>query len=497
MTAYQKIESLFKKISDLHHIQAMLGWDEACMMPTGGSEDRADALATLEGIIHQTLTDPALAQWIDEAKSQTDLDNWQRANLHWVEKKYLNATCLPMDLVEALAAQSVRSEQAWRQMRAENNWQAFAPILKETFNLVKTAATIRADVMGLSLYDVQLDAFSPGLCQADIDPIFDTLKNVLPTLIDPILARQATLKTLKPKGPFPIEKQKALGQRLMKAIGFDFHHGRLDTSHHPFCGGVPSDVRLTTRYRSDEFISALMGICHETGHARYEQNLPLRWRSQPVGQALGMTVHESQSLLIEMQACRSLEFMHYLSVECNDVFGKDPAFTPENLYQLYTHVARNLIRIDADEVTYPLHVILRYEIERDLFSDRITIDDLPLIWDQKMQTYLGLSTKDTPQDGVMQDVHWPSGAFGYFPAYTLGRLMAAQLFERATESNASILPALREGNFVPLDDWLQTHVHARASSVDTQTLLTEATSSPLSTQPFLRHLSKRYQVSIP
>ena len=283
--------------------------------------------------------------------------------------------------------------------------------------------------------------------QKIIDPVFSQLKEVLPKLIQQTIEKQKSEPTIQPKGPFSIEKQKQLGLKLMEAIGFNFNHGRLDVSHHPFCGGVPQDVRITTRYDETEFISSAMAICHETGHARYEQGLPKKWINQPVGHGLGMTVHESQSLLIEMQACRTLEFMNFLSPLVNKQFGNDSAFSPENLLRLYTRVKPGTIRVDADEMTYPLHIILRYELEKQLIEGDMSITDLPDAWDAGMKQYLGLSTKDNYRDGVMQDVHWPSGAFGYFPAYTLGSLIAAQLFNAAKKARPDILDQISTGNF--------------------------------------------------
>lgn len=249
----------------------------------------------------------------------------------------------------------------------------------------------------------------------------------------------------------------------MSRLGFDFHHGRLDVSHHPFCGGISSDVRITTRYKEDEFLSSIMAISHETGHALYEQGLPEKWAIQPVGHSLGMAVHESQSLFIEMQICRSLEYIQFLAPMAQKYFENAENITQENIYYHYTKVQPGLIRVDADEVSYPLHVILRYEIEQQLFSSEITIADLPEVWNSSMQKYLGLSTQGDDKNGVMQDVHWPSGTFGYFPAYTFGALIAAQLFAAVSKSIPDIKEQLKRGDLMPLLHWLRENIHQKGN----------------------------------
>jgi len=492
VNAYTQLESIFETLAYLEHTNAIMGWDEAVMMPTGGGQARAKALATLRTVMHDRIADPNVGKLIHKAKQESLEGPWQIANLQWMEKRHLNTTCLPVDLVHKITHAAILSQQAWRTLRAENNWHDFAPLLEKTVQLIKESARIRADAFNLSPYDVLLDDFNPGIRQAYIDPIFDALKTTLPDLIQKTIQAQQQHPLLMPQGPFSAEKQKRLGMDLMRAIGFDFNHGRLDESHHPFCSGDPEDVRITTRYNEQAFTESVMAICHETGHARYEQGLPKPWLRQPVGRAHSMTVHESQSLLIEMQACRSHEFMHFLSPLIKTFFGDQEAFDPNNLHALYIKVEPSLIRVDADELTYPLHVILRYDIEKALIGGDITVNDLPDVWNQAMENYLGLSTKDDYKDGVLQDVHWPSGAFGYFPAYTLGALTAAQLFAAAKKAHPDIPDQLKQGNFTHLYDWLAPNVHTKASLVDYNQLMLEATGEHLNPRYFLDHLKKRY-----
>ncbi len=491
--AYQQLSEHMTKIAHLNHLEAMAHWDEAVMMPEGGGDARAKALGTLASITHELESSAELAELIELTKASPLSNQWQRTNLALIEKNYRRATCVPSTLIAECTRAKMASEQAWRKMRPLNNWQDFKPLFTKTFSLVKEIAQLKAEALQCNPYDALIDEHSPGFNQTIINPIFTELKNTLPSQIKRIIADQQHDTVLTPKGPFDINNQRQLGLELMQSLGFDFEHGRLDVSHHPFCGGVPEDVRITTRYNEQEFITAAMGICHETGHARYEQNLPTAWRDQPVGKALGMAVHESQSLLIEMYACRCPEFMHFLAPQLKNHFGDDPSFNPDNLYKLYSRVKPGFIRVDADEVTYPLHVILRYELEQQLFNGQLTIDDLPDAWDQKMRDYFDLSTKGDYSNGVMQDVHWPAGIFGYFPAYTLGNLIAAQLFSTANENHPDLPDRIKQGDFSALFAWLNQHIHQRGSSVDVTTLLTEATGSALDPKFYLRHIAHRYQ----
>jgi carboxypeptidase Taq len=281
---------------------------------------------------------------------------------------------------------------------------------------------------------------------------------------------------------------------MMEAMGFDFDHGRLDISHHPFCGGVPSDVRMTTRYTISEFVSSLMGILHETGHGLYEQGLPKEWGHWPVGKARGMAIHESQSLFVEKQIARSAEFWAWAIPIIQEHLGKDalPGFDMEDVLAHVHRIEPGLIRVDADEATYPLHVILRFELEQQLIAGKLAPKDVPEAWDARMREYLRLSTIDDPANGPMQDVHWPSGAFGYFPSYTLGALIAAQLWAALERDIPDAREHMRHGRFVPLNDWRRAHIWSQGSRWSTPELLKRATGEPLTARHFMDHLNRRY-----
>ena len=355
---------------------------------------------------------------------------------------------------------------------------------------MREEAAMRAEALKLSPYDALAEQYDPGARVADIEPVFADLKAFLKDFIPVAVDRQKS-KTLKPLAAnYPIEAQKALGLEVMKAIGFDFNHGRLDISHHPFCGGVPTDVRMTTRYRTDEFLSALMGIMHETGHGLYEQGLPKEWNHWPSGNARGMAMHESQSLFVEKQIGRNPAFWDWAIPLLKKHFGEDWAKA-----DLLAHVHRvkpGFIRVDADEVTYPMHVILRFEMEQELVSGRMKTADIPEAWNDKMTQYLNLSTKDNMKDGPMQDVHWPSGAFGYFPSYTLGAMMAAQQWAAITREHPTANADIAKGDFAFTTEWRRKNIWQKASTASTPELLKQATGEPLNAKYFISHLQQRY-----
>jgi len=276
----------------------------------------------------------------------------------------------------------------------------------------------------------------------------------------------------------------------MAAVGFDLTHGSLAVSHHPFCGGVPTDVRITTRYRTNEFLSALMGVLHETGHALYEQNLPAEWAHWPLGRARGMAVHESQSLFVEKQLGRNPAFWVWALPVVEKHLGED--WSMDDILPHVHRVERGLIRVDADEVTYPLHVILRYELEQELVAGRLEAGDIPEAWDAKMREYLGLSTIDNFADGPMQDVHWPGGAFGYFPSYTLGAMMAAQQWDALKRVHPSADNDISRGRFDALNDWRRKEIWSQGSRWSTPELMERATGEKLAAHHFTDHLRRRY-----
>jgi carboxypeptidase Taq len=494
MTAYHQLEARFRRLGAIEGAISMLHWDAAAMMPAGGAAARAEQLAALRGLAHQHLTAPEIADLLAKAESETrTLDEWQCANLREMRRRRLHAAALSGRLVEAESRACSECEAVWRNARTQNDFAAVLPFLEPVLRLEREMAETKAEHLGTSPYDALLDQYEPDGSVATIDRLFDELASFLPNLLEAVLTRQAALPPAPAlSGPFPIKLQRRVGTKLMEHVGFDFRHGRLDTSAHPFCGGVPDDVRITTRYDESDFARALMGVLHETGHALYQSGLPKEWRLQPVGRARGMAVHESQSLFLEMQVCRSRAFLTFAAPILREAFAGDgPGWDPDALHRRQIRVQRSLIRVDADEVTYPAHVILRYRLEQAMIAGDLVPADLPGAWAEGLQQLLGVAPTND-REGCLQDIHWYDGVWGYFPTYTLGALIAAQLFEAAHEAIPDVPEAVARGEFAPLLGWLRERVHAKGSLLSTAELVESATGRPLGTASFKRHLHDRY-----
>ena len=491
MSAYGTLEARFRRLGLLGGAASMLHWDWATMMPPGGAEPRAAQLAELALIRHELLTDARVCDLLDEAEAEADtLDDWQRVNLTRMWRRWREAAALPADLVQALSEASSHCEMVWREARPASDFPAFASAFAPLLGLVREKAAALGPALDCAPYDGLIDSHEPGLSCATIDPLFDDLASFLPEFLGRVQEAQAGAGKPPPVSA-PTDAQQALAERLMTALGFDFDHGRLDVSLHPFCGGSAGDIRITTRYDEADVLSGLMGVLHETGHALYEAGLPKEWRYQPVGQAGGMALHESQSLLIEMQACRSRHFMRFLAPLLGQHLNGGDSADAEALYRQAIRVEPGTIRVDADEVTYPAHIMLRYRLERALIADDLACDDIPGAWAEIHQSLLGLRPENDAQ-GCLQDIHWSVGELGYFPSYTIGALMAAQFFDAAVREVPALWPAIERGDFSPLFGWLRANVHGLASRYEGPVLLERATGAPLGTGVFKAHLQRRY-----
>ena len=493
MSAYAQLSSHFARISALSNAIGILSWDHAAMMPAGAAETRAESMALLQVLRHGMATEPRIGDWLGDAEADASLGAWERANLREIRRQWTVDTALPADLVEASSKAISTCEMRWRQARADSDFAGLLPSLSEVLKLQREIGRAKGERLGLKAYDALLNDYEPGGRSQRIDALFDDLADFLPGFTQEALEAQARRpRPADPEGPFPVERQRALGLTMMKALGYDFERGRLDVSMHPFCGGADNDVRITTRYDEADFARALMGVLHETGHALYEQGRPQAWLNQPVGQARGMSIHESQSLLVEMQACRSREFLSYAAPLMREAFAAEgPGWEADAIWRRYTRVEPGFIRVDADEVTYPAHVILRYRLEKALIADAMPLSALPEAWNEGMQALLGITPPDDRR-GCLQDIHWPSGGWGYFPTYTLGAMSAAQIFEAACQAEPEILPGIGRGDFAPLVSWLRSHIHSQGSLLETDALMTAATGRPLDAGVFKAHLRRRY-----
>jgi len=422
----------------------------------------------------------------------SNLNEWQQANLREMRHSHIHETCLPADLVSAMAKASSASEHAWRGARKNNDYKSFVPHFKKVLELVREQAAAKADALGLSSYDALLDSYDPAMRAETVDACFAQLENELPELIGSVIEAQKSRKQSPISLDADVPSQEALSRKMMDLLGFNFDTGRQDLSAHPFCGGVPGDIRLTTRFNESDFTEGMFGVLHETGHALYEMGLPKDWLRQPVGQARGMSMHESQSLFVEMQVSRSRAFAEFITPHVKGSLGKtNESWGADDFYALTTKVERSLIRVNADEVTYPAHVMLRYNIEKALLADDLPVEDLPAAWNDGMERLVGVRP-DSDSNGCLQDIHWPEGALGYFPTYTLGAMIAAQLFEAASTALPNVNTQIEKGEFGSLFNWLGEHVHSIGSSQSTEDMLQAATGKGIDPHCFIRHLKARY-----
>ncbi|MDQ2779010.1 MAG: carboxypeptidase M32 [Pseudomonadota bacterium] len=493
---YDELAATWTRLHHLGHLQAMAGWDQAANMPPKGSEARAAAMAEMAALMHRLRTDPALSVQLQRAEQEA-LSDIQRANLREMRRQWRVSTALPESLVQRQKLATSRCEHAWRSQRPANDWAGFLLNFKPVLALAREEAALLSAQSGLRRYDAMMERFEPGMRCAQVDRVFGDVRQWLPGLIQRVTAKQAEHHAgeplIDPMGPFPLAAQRRLCEHIMRTLGFDFEAGRLDVSTHPFCGGVPEDVRMTTRFRDDDFLGSLMGTVHETGHGRYEQNLPRDWLGQPVAEARSMALHESQSLSFEMQLGSHPGFIANLAPLLVEAFGDQAAFAPQNLHRLLTRVRPGLIRVDADEVTYPAHIILRYEIERPMIEGEIEPEDVPALWDLKMQELLGRDTRGNYQDGPMQDVHWPEALFGYFPCYSLGAMYAAQWFAAMRTQLPGLDARIGAGDLAPVFGWLKEHIWSQGSRWPTDELARRATGEALNPAHFRAHLEARYE----
>jgi len=488
--AHARLRARFARIAALNEAAGMLHWDASAMMPPGGAASRGEQLAALAGLAHELLTAPVVAD--DLALARAD-GEWAGTNLRLMARAHARATALPTELVEAAARANSACEKTWREAKARADFALVRPALAEVVRLQRETAQALGAVLDMDPYDALMEGYQPGIVAADVEPVFVAYE----TFLRDALPRAEAIQAAKPApaplpGPFPLAAQRALCRSLSARIGLDYEHARLDESLHPFCGGTPEDVRLTTFYDEQDASKALLGVLHETGHALYERGLPKEWARQPVGGSAGMAAHESQSLIVEMQACRSDAFLGFLGRELHRAFG-GPAgpYRGDNLARLWRRVERGFIRVDADEITYPAHVILRFRLERALIGGALEVADLPAAWNQAMHAMLGIVPPDDAK-GCLQDIHWHDGAFGYFPSYTLGAMAAAQLMKAARAAVPGLDEALGEGEMAPLLGWLRANVHGKGSLLGFQDLLREATGKPLDPTDFTEHLTARY-----
>ena len=491
---YARVVHRFATAGKLTAAQMMLNWDAQTHMPRGGAWARGEQMAALTEVSAELIGGEGVADELSEAEEMAArLEPDEQADLKEMRRTWVHAAAVPKELQAAKARMSQALQAIWTRAKPENDFKSFAGLFDELLKVQREIAAAKAEALGTTPYGALMDEYDPGVGEKLVDPIFADLAEALPPLIAEVLERQAAWPDPVPYPPSPTERQAALSHRLAIAVGHDPDQFRIDAAPHPFSvPHSPGDVRFTTRYDEDDVRYSIMATLHEAGHAMYEHNLPRAFAFRPGGMARGMSVHESQSLSLEMMAGRSREFLEHLAPLMAEVLGGDPApYTVANVLNSSRRLDDDFIRVNADELSYPLHVILRYRIEKALLSGDLPVADLPTVWDDMFEQMFARRPPSLAK-GCLQDIHWSAGLIGYFPNYAVGALLAAQLFERANADDPGIRPALARGDFGPYFAWARPRVHERASLVGFIDLVVDATGAPLATDAFKRHIRLRY-----
>lgn len=493
LSPYKQLELEWKRLHALRGAVSLLRWDAAVMMPRASASGRGEQLAALETECHAVLTSPKVSRLIERAVAgQGSLEEWQVANLREMRRQRDHAIAMPVSLLTKIVRATSTAEAAWGEARQQNKFELFVPHLEEVVHLVRDKAALLGQALALDPYDALVDEFSAGVSSAVIEGLLKSYARRLPSLVREAITRQAAAPALPVTGNFRARQQRALINEVLRTIGFPFDRGRIDEASHAFTEGIPGDIRITyCLSRQDPFI-ALLGALHEAGHALYDLGLPQDWLDQPVGQARGMALEESQSLLLEMILGRSRAFVRYLRPLLEKHLGvTGPEWSEDNLYRVLTRVRRSAIRVDADELTYPLHVMLRFDLERRLFAGQLAVRHLREAWNEGMKQRLDL-VPASDAEGVLQDAHWASGSFGYFPLYVVGAAIAAQLAERMRRDLPQLDDDIARGDFTALRGWLRDAVHGQGARLPPGELVERATGKPLAATAALRHLEHRY-----
>jgi carboxypeptidase Taq len=490
---YEQLEQEFRRLHAFRGALSLLRWDAAVMMPRGSADVRGEQLAALETEHHALLTTPKVARLLERAEAgASQMEDWPLANLREMRRQRDHAIATPPSLISRLAKATARAEVFWVEAKKANDFKLLAPHLEEVVHLVRDKAALLGQARGLAPYDALVDGFTPGISAADIDTIFKALSRKLPGLISQAIEVQAAHAPTPLAGKFSASRQRSLAVDVLKALGFPFDRGRLDESEHPFTEGVPGDIRVTTRFDSIDPFSGLLGAVHETGHAMYDLGLPLKWRDQPVGRDRGLALEESQSLLFEMNLCRSRSFVKYLRPLLEKYLQVNgPEWEEANLYRLLIRVRRSCIRMDADELTYPVHIMLRYDLEKKMLEGSLPVADLPEAWNANLEQRLNIRPP-SDVEGCLQDIHWAVGHFGYFPSYALGAVIAGQLNEAMRAARPALDEEIAAGQFGGVMEWLRDNVHGIGARLPVQELIKQATGKPLTAAAYLRYLETKY-----
>lgn len=490
---YQELLALTKEANLLGSTGSILSWDQETMMPPRGVEHRSRQMAQLARMSHELATSPRIGELLEACESDSSLmkdpTSVAAVNVREIRHEYDRKTKLPASLVEEEAKLASLGQHTWREARAESNFKKFQPLLEQIVNLLRRKAECYGWPKDGEAWDALAEDYEPGCMAKDVENVFTPLRTRLQALLSDLMSSKE-----KPSNKFnelklPIEQQSKFVRFVAEKIGFDFNRGRLDTSTHPFCGGSHcNDVRITTRFRDTDVNDALGSVMHECGHGIYEQGLLDEHIGTPMGSAVSLGIHESQSRMWENQVGRSRSFWKWLHPQLKNFFGtKIKSLSLDQVYGGANIVKPDFIRVEADEATYNMHIMIRFEIERAIIGGDLPVKDIPGVWNAKYKEYLGLKVPDDRR-GCLQDVHWSMTAMGYFPTYTLGNLYCAQFFEKAIKDIPDLHKQMEKGQFADLKAWLNKKIHAHGKRYRAAELCQKVTGKPLSADPLLRHL---------
>lgn len=488
--SYQHLEQIMHKVTDLGQAAAVLGWDQETYMPEGAVIGRSEQLATLSALIHDFMTNADARAAVAGVKAElATLPERQRRIAEMFIRDHDRAVKLPSSLVEEQSRVASLAQDAWKRAKDASDFSIFAPLLERTVDLKRQ----EAELLGPAVhpYDVLLDMFEPGLTVAVITPIFDRLREGTSSLLKKITAANSVTDEVLHR-TYPKDEQLAVATQIVQQLGFDMSIGRVDLSAHPFCTSFGStDVRLTTRIRENDLRSCLFGLIHEAGHGMYEQGIGADLARTPSAQGASMGIHESQSLFWENVIARSEAFWHWAFPRLRDAFPMQLADqTPELFYKAINKMAPSLNRVESDELTYNLHIILRFEIERDLIAGTMNVSDIPRVWNEKMAASLGV-TPPNDAEGCLQDVHWSFGGIGYFPSYTLGKLYAAMEWNALCKAVPDVSEKIAAGNFAPILAWLRENIHQHGRTELPVEIIERVTGRTLTETDFLDYVGEK------
>ena len=488
-TPYETLIADLKEADAIGSVLSLLGWDQQVNLPPDSHDRRGEQMAAMSRIYFSAAANPRIGESLAAIESNgNDLTDDQKVVLKHARKDYDRITKLSADFVAEKAQLDTEAFHVWTEARPKDDFAMFAPYLEKQVEISRREAEMLGEK---DAYDYLIDRHDPGMTAARIGVLFDELKRDLVPLVRKIVDSPVKADASKLKG-FPAELQRKFSKELAAAVGFSFDRGRLDTAVHPFCSGDGKDTRMTTRFKEDFPLSAVFSTLHESGHALYEQGLPRDMIGTPLGEAVGMGIHESQSRLWENQVGRSREFWKRFEPRFREVFSpRLDGVSSEALYLAINDVGLTPIRVDSDEVTYNLHIILRFEIEKGLFAGTIKVADLPSVWRAKAKELLGLELKNDAE-GVLQDVHWSGGGFGYFPSYCIGNMIASQLWFAVLEQMPDLTKDFERGDFSRLLGWLRENIHTQGKRYETEELVKRVTGEGISPKYLIRYLNKRY-----